>query len=342
MSPKQPILTLTSRLLIRLTEATEGWSRVRSTVVVLGIFASVVVTDYLLGATVSVAFLYFAACAIAVWCLGERTGMAISTVAAIANSLVKRALWTQLHMPHMPSHTAEAWNIVARTISFGVLAVVVTGFRGVLTLERWRGSHDGLTGALNKLAFDREMEAAIMVARAGQRDLVLAYMDLDGFKAINDEHGHSAGDRVLSTFATAAGASIRESDLFARLGGDEFAALMVLPRGANGMQVADALHRRLTAILAQTGFDVTCSMGAVVISAQETMFGDGIIEQADALMYEVKRAGKNALRVANASPVTAMLRASYQPPDDHALDHLIGEIDAAERRRSWNRQRRAA
>ena len=87
-------------------------------------------------------------------------------------------------------------------------------------------NHDALTGALNRRAWDRELERALANAQRGDRSLAIALIDLDEFKLLNDTHGHDAGDRALAEAARGWQSQLRARDLLARVGGDEFAVLL--------------------------------------------------------------------------------------------------------------------
>jgi GGDEF domain-containing protein len=86
--------------------------------------------------------------------------------------------------------------------------------------------HDALTGLANRRSLDERLRGALAWARREQRAIALAYMDLDGFKSINDRHGHEAGDAVLRQVADRLAGRVRGHDLVARLGGDEFAIVL--------------------------------------------------------------------------------------------------------------------
>ena len=323
MLSRPPDITATSRLFLTLVRATAHWSNGRGWLVSVTGFALLVLADYLTGAYLSLLFPYMICAALAVWCVGERGGVVLSASAIVASALIRHyTITVELHgVPVWP--LTEIWNCVTRLLSVTLLVSVVAGLRAALDLERWRASCDGLTGVLNKSAFDEHMAATLDRARAGERAILFAYMDLDGFKGVNDRHGHAAGDAVLRSFATAASQAIRSTDLFARIGGDEFAVLMMVPPCGEGDQVAAMLHGRLTAILAATGYDVTCSMGALVMDAREQAGGEKLVERADALMYEVKRAGKNAVRTAHLGATgTAMSMETAGNPVEQPGDGL--------------------
>ncbi len=330
MPYRPPELTLTARYFIRMVSATAHLSPIRAWTVSVGSLTFSVLLDHLTGAVISLSFLYILAAAVAVWCLGERRGLALSTAAILVSAVVKHFDFMAIAIPGHPIGLGtEVWNTFARILSIVLIGVVVDGLRIALALERWRASHDGLTGALNKAAFQERAALAVQHARTQGRALVLGYMDLDGFKGVNDRHGHSAGDRVLCAFAGAAAKSIRDTDLFARVGGDEFVVLMAVKSCEEGDQVAEMLHGRLTNILKDTGFAVTCSMGALVAASEMFELEDGGLELADTLMYEVKRSGKNALRICRGGSLEARLHAAYPPVIDDAMSDVLARIDRA-------------
>jgi diguanylate cyclase (GGDEF)-like protein len=89
-----------------------------------------------------------------------------------------------------------------------------------------RADHDPLTGLLNRRGFERALASTVAACRRYRTDAALIYIDLDGFKAINDRFGHPAGDKALRLVGQALAMGVRESDTVARLGGDEFAVIL--------------------------------------------------------------------------------------------------------------------
>jgi diguanylate cyclase (GGDEF)-like protein len=324
-------LTLTARLLIRCAEAASAWSPLRRLAVAILGFMLVGLMERAGGIFFNVTFFYLLACAGAILCLGERWGMVVSTIGACLSAFTRHA---QLHgIVQDISPWLELWALAARLLSFGFLAVLVRGLKGVLLMERWRADHDGLTHALNKRAFEALIAVRTAAARQAGHYLIFAYMDLDGFKAVNDRHGHAAGDRVLQLFAAAAERSIRHGDLFARIGGDEFALLLSLPPKIDGDRVAELLHARLTTILRGSGLPVTCSMGALIVSPDRMEPTAALFEQADALMYEVKRNGKDGVRISHGGPFAPARRPAYPPLPDAGseLERLLAGGNGADR-----------
>lgn len=162
-----------------------------------------------------------------------------------------------------------------------------------------RAHHDPLTGLPNRLLFEDRLAAAIERARRNQRRLMLVFIDLDGFKAINDQHGHAAGDSLLITVGSRLQLALRASDTVARLGGDEFVLILedLSLRGAladEAAQIADKLLAALTPaiVIDQMAHSIGASLGmAAYPDHAQTM--DKLIHVADLAMYEAKRSGGN-------------------------------------------------
>lgn len=151
---------------------------------------------------------------------------------------------------------------------------------------------DALTGLPNRRAFlDR---VRIQHARSSRvhEQICLVYIDLDNFKAINDKHGHAAGDEALVGAAAVLNASIRATDFAARLGGDEFALLLWRCDEPGAREVAQRIHAGIGALARKfEGCGLGASVGIAIFDVlPETP--EKLIELADGAMYEAKQAGK--------------------------------------------------
>jgi diguanylate cyclase (GGDEF)-like protein len=164
---------------------------------------------------------------------------------------------------------------------------------------RHQALHDSLTGLPNRALFlDRARHAVVSAARSGAWPALL-YLDLDGFKPVNDTYGHEAGDQLLRTVATRLGTCLRDGDTAARLGGDEFAVLLEGPLSGEAVQeVVDRIQAALN-VPVDLGdgriATVRVSIGVAVGDAG-TDDADALIHQADTAMYLAKRGGGNASR----------------------------------------------
>lgn len=174
------------------------------------------------------------------------------------------------------------------------------------SLYKELASHDQLTGVANRSALVQEIERAVH-ARRGDGDLLaLVFVDLDGFKRVNDRHSHAAGDHVLQTVARRLRSQLRSRDHVARWGGDEF---LVLLDHLPSEQVCLEIVQRLRAAVAEpirydeVDFVVTASVGVALLPREHGTDVDGLVRvdelvrRADAAMYEVKHTGRDAVAV---------------------------------------------
>ncbi|HEX6936516.1 MAG TPA: EAL domain-containing protein [Actinomycetes bacterium] len=148
---------------------------------------------------------------------------------------------------------------------------------------------DGLTGLANRALFRSKVELALKVALAA-REVAVLFLDLDGFKAVNDTQGHHVGDELLCLVAKRLTSSVRPGDVVARLGGDEFAVLVTGPAAEQGaVWVAERVRRSLSAPFALDGREV--SLGAstgMAVSDTGDETADQLLRNADLAMYRAK------------------------------------------------------
>jgi diguanylate cyclase (GGDEF)-like protein/PAS domain S-box-containing protein len=153
-------------------------------------------------------------------------------------------------------------------------------------------AHDSLTGLANYRRSQEVLAAAIDTARRYQRELVVAVVDLDHFKVVNDTQGHRAGDEALIQFAAMMREGTRVADVCGRLGGEEF--VVVMPE--TGVQEAEVLLGRLRAAcrerpLTPSGARLTFSAGVARFGYDDTP--ESLLERADAALYRAKEAGRD-------------------------------------------------
>ncbi len=162
--------------------------------------------------------------------------------------------------------------------------------------------HDALTGLPNRVLLSDRLRQAMAAAQRQEMTVAVAYLDLDGFKAVNDTHGHDAGDEVLKEVARRLSSGIRASDTAARLGGDEFVVLLTpLPSPADSRNACERLLRDILAPIRLSN-GATVQVGSSFGVAHFPLDGleaEMLMARADQTMFESKRAGRCRIRWLN-------------------------------------------
>lgn len=200
--------------------------------------------------------------------------------------------------------------LIASVIEYGAFAWLILALRDAIARERRRADQDALTGLLNRQGFAATIEAAARRKATSERRRLrqrtaVAYIDLDGFKSVNDQYGHDAGDAVLRLAADVIRSAVRGEDVIARLGGDEFAVW--LP-GADAVGARIVGERILTAVVADMlaeGWTVSASIGIVTFATPPDDV-QAALKLADHAMYQVKRSGKGRVSIVDFQPTTAL------------------------------------
>jgi len=170
-------------------------------------------------------------------------------------------------------------------------------------------STDPLTGLFNRRAFHARLDAELARAARGGRPLALLLVDLDDFRAINNTHGHQAGDRALAAIAAALRGSLRAGDSAGRLGGDEFAALLPEADLAEALAVAERAHAAIAGIALPAGdatIHATTSLGVAVVP-RRACARHALVAAADQAAYAAKGAGKDCVRPSGDPPRLALV-----------------------------------
>lgn len=162
-----------------------------------------------------------------------------------------------------------------------------------------RANFDQLTGLVNRALFRDRLAHALARAKRSHERAALLYIDLDGFKAINDSLGHAAGDEVLRAVASRFRSAVRSSETVARIGGDEFTILLEGVSGpADAVKAAERVLAALSTPLKAAGRElrVTPSIG-VALFPDHAKEPQELMRQADTAMFWAKKAGRNCARV---------------------------------------------
>lgn len=187
---------------------------------------------------------------------------------------------------------------------------------------RQQATHDLLTGLPTRVLFEDRLDGALKRAARNHHRVAVAVIDLDGFKQVNERHGHSTGDELLSTVGKRLVQTLRASDTVARLGADEFAAVL---EGLHSAAAAEHLGRKLTAAVAQRctllveleGKPVELAPGAstgIAIYPDHGQDREALVAAAETAMYQAKQSG-GGVRVHNpgAEVPAARIAAQVKP-----------------------------
>lgn len=176
-----------------------------------------------------------------------------------------------------------------------VLAAAVKRHRDEEEL-RHQSLHDPLTGLANRSLLDDRLEKGLQRRRSRERTLALAFVDLDGFKAVNDTHGHAVGDDLLRVVSDRLGGSVRAADTVARFAGDEFVIVFEDVDEATAVELAERIRTEVRAPVSIAGhvLCVTASVG-LVLAGPDIRQPDDVLRAADAAMYRAKQQGRDCI-----------------------------------------------
>lgn len=172
-----------------------------------------------------------------------------------------------------------------------VLAFIIdiTGRRQAEVKLEWQAFHDGLTGLPNRLMFFEFLNKLVQDYRRNKREFTILFIDLNGFKEINDNYGHHVGDDILKHTAQQISTILRQTDTVARLGGDEFAVLLPETSPSQAQRVITSIVESMKHPLIHNGvsLSVTASIG-MAACPQDATSADELLNAADKRMYDIK------------------------------------------------------
>lgn len=279
-------------------------SDARSGVLVATCVALLAWADYATGTELRIYPLYFVPLAFA--------AARMTFAGAVGSAVLAAGLWTAANwFAGMAYESAWIWvgNVASQLTAFLTIVVLVHRLRHRGDAEHRLARTDPLTGLANARAFYEAAAAELEQHRRYQHVISVAYLDLDGFKHVNDRLGHLGADRLLQTVAALLQRGTRASDIVARLGGDEF-CILYPEMGARDLERALVrLQSTVREGLNEEEIPVSFSIGAVTFTqAPKTV--ETLLAAADELMYEVKASGKDAIRTKIAGPGAAGSSAS--------------------------------
>lgn len=250
------------------------------------------VIDYSTSIDVSFAIFYLIPVMIVAWCLPMGASVLMCLLAAATSEAI-----SELVGGGYSSAWVYVWAPGTKFLIFLLVSFLLHELRVTYRELHVLSSTDALTGVSNRGSFIQSLEVEISRHRRSGLPLALAYIDLDNFKQANDTFGHQKGDDALKAVAETLLASLRRSDIVGRIGGDEFAVLMPETQAEDALVALSAARGKTLHAMAALGLQVTFSAG--VVSAKNIANADRLIQHADALMYEVKKDGRNGIRPRN-------------------------------------------
>jgi diguanylate cyclase (GGDEF)-like protein len=243
--------------------------------------------DYWVGYELSTSFFYLFPLGLATWYLNRRSGYLVALCCVVIWDIANRANGQVLS-----SELIRYWNMGIRMASYSVVVLVLGELKLAIQVERAIARTDHLTGIFNSREFTEQLGFEIQRADRLMYPVTLAYIDLDNFKQVNDEQGHSSGDVHLKLIAQTIAAVVRKTDLFARLGGDEFGLFLPNVDSTTAKIVIEKICKAVMQELNDIRSPVTLSVGVVTFKTLPISV-DEMIHKADAMMYQAKLTGKN-------------------------------------------------
>lgn len=227
---------------------------------------------------------------VAFFLLGSRVGLRVTIVFSLL--VLAWLVWRFEHLDPPPFTLGAVLNSAEVLLAHALIFRFSERTREA-AFERLRdhAQVDGLTGLANREKLDLELARSLSLADRSGQPLAVAMIDLDHFKAINDDYGHLIGDRVLRELAQRLARGVRAMDVLGRWGGEEFLLLCPNTDRAGAEAVAEKLRAAVAAEPFHPGVSLTISLGVAIAGGRETP--DAVLDRADRAMYDAKEAGRN-------------------------------------------------
>lgn len=247
--------------------------------------------DFSIGPELSFSVFYLGPIMLAGWYAGKNAGIIIACLSGLTWMIADIAISGGYSSFYIP-----LWNTFSRLGFFLIILYLLLTIKEKLLLEASLADTDTLTGLANRRFFLEQLEREQIRVNRYPEPFTMAYIDLDNFKYINDSFGHDIGDNLLITVANYLKDNTRATDTAARLGGDEFAILFPHLDNKEAQKFFKDLQEVLGNIMNNNGWPVTFSIGAITFYHNIPAVRESI-KAVDDLMYEVKKSGKNNIRL---------------------------------------------
>ncbi len=187
--------------------------------------------------------------------------------------------------------------LIAPTISWFIISLLLR-VHELEKEQRELASKDMLTGLMSRRAFIESCESLVKLSKRNKQSLILAYIDLDNFKQINDTYGHTGGNDVLISFSDVLRKRLRKSDLSGRIGGEEFAIAMSNTGLKQSITVLESIRdsiKKDRVVSSGNTIKYTLSIGVTILDNANNVDLDKLIIQADTALYSAKHSGKDCI-----------------------------------------------
>lgn len=272
------------------------------TILALGLAAVLVIAaaDIATGEELAFSVFYLAPIVVAAWAGPAAVAGVVAVTAGLAFPIGDLLVGDDQVASWVP-----IWNFAVRSGTYLVVVGLTRALRNALAHESELARIDSLTSALNARSFVELAEREVARARRSGAPVTVVYLDLDGFKSVNDTFGHAAGDDVLKDVAGALRTGMRPTDVVGRLGGDEFALLLPDTDAAEATNPLNRMRAAVRTIAVRTGYAISASVGAATF-LRPPQDVNALLRAADELMYQAKNEGKDRIlqRVVEAQPAT--------------------------------------
>ena len=249
----------------------------------------VFLADYRAGSVVSMVGYYLIPIGLAAWFLGKVPAYTLAGVSAVCRYYVT---WYAPPIEKTPL-LGLIGAVSILIVVFATCYLILRQKTATLTLTR-NSQEDFLTGAKVGQAFREQSANELLRSERHGHPVSLVYFDIDGFKAINDDCGHQAGDNLLKHLGRTVGSTLRKYDIFGRMGGDEFAILLPETDQEEAKAIVKRIQQDVETTVSRLALPISLSIGVVTTSGGSDASIDELLNCADKLMYSVKKTTKNA------------------------------------------------
>lgn len=243
--------------------------------------------DFATGFEISFSFFYLLPISLAAWTLGPKHTNLVTTLSVLT--------WLYTNWLAGQKYSSEwirFFNVGVRWAVFLFIANILIELKEALQIERNYARRDFLTGITSKREFFGQLVIELHRAEQIKYPISFGYIDLDNFKKVNDEFGHSKGDEQLRLITNTITGMIRKTDCFARLGGDEFGLFLPNVDQKNAQQIFEKVKDATMEKLREVNSPITLSAGVITFLVPPHSV-DEMLHEADSLMYRAKALGKN-------------------------------------------------